>query len=37
MNFSYNYSQGMHELLAPIVYVLTKDAMIYQHIEGSSL
>ncbi|XP_022797430.1 TBC1 domain family member 5-like isoform X2 [Stylophora pistillata] len=36
-NEALSYKQGMHELLAPIVYVLTEDAMIYQHIEGSSL
>ncbi|KAK2570132.1 TBC1 domain family member 5 [Acropora cervicornis] len=29
--------QGMHELLAPIVYVLHEDARSFQHLEGSSL
>lgn len=29
--------QGMHELLAPIVYVLHEDARSCQHLEGSSL
>lgn len=36
-NEALSYKQGMHELLAPIVYVLHKDTSICQYLEGSSL
>ncbi|XP_015777527.1 PREDICTED: TBC1 domain family member 5-like [Acropora digitifera] len=36
-NEALSYKQGMHELLAPIVYVLHEDARSFQHLEGSSL
>ncbi|XP_078375705.1 TBC1 domain family member 5-like isoform X2 [Oculina patagonica] len=36
-NEALSYKQGMHELLAPIIFVLTEDTLISQYLEGPSL
>ena len=33
----FSQHQGMHELLAPIVYVLHEEAKIFPYLEGSNL
>ncbi|XP_031560897.1 TBC1 domain family member 5-like isoform X2 [Actinia tenebrosa] len=36
-NESLGYKQGMHELLAPIIYVLDNDSKTHKYMEGDSL